>query len=60
MCQAALSPPLGGSDSSAWDTPFSKGSLKGLPSCLTLSRDSAAFNELVVSERLVSSGEATC
>lgn len=59
-CQEALSPPLEGIDSSTWDTPFSEGSPKGLPSCLTISLDSAAFNELLVSDRWVSGGEAAC
>lgn len=53
-------PPLGGSDSSAWAKVFSESLLQGPPSCLTISLDSAAFNELLVSGGLVSSGEATC
>lgn len=57
-CQAALSPSLGASDPSAWHAFFSKRSPKGPPSCLTIPLDSAAFNELLVSDTLVSGGGA--
>lgn len=55
-----MSPSLGASDPSAWDTFFSKRSPKGPPSHLTIPLDSAALNELSVSDALVSDGEATC
>lgn len=59
-CQAAVSLPLWGSDPNAWDAPFSKHSPKGPPFCLTIFLDFAAFNELLVSDTLVSGGQATC
>lgn len=53
-------PPLEGSDQVPGMYLSQKCSPKGPPSCLTVSLDSAVFNEPLVSDTLVSDSEATC